>query len=105
LISIFMNMSSENPDSRWEKLLRLARFDAGPPADLAALLRVVRQAPVAERAGWFTDFVALFSSDRALAGCVAGAGAFALVAAWQIWDVWQAVPWAQLLDAATGGGS
>jgi len=100
-----MKTPPSNSDSRWDDLVRQARADVGPPVDLAALLRAVRQAPLEERRGWFTDFSALFSSARVISGCLAGAGAFALVATWQVWDSWQVLPWIQLLDVATGGAS
>jgi hypothetical protein len=100
-----MKIPPANSDSRWEKLLRAARADAGPPADVPALLRAVRQASLGARASWTAEFTALFASGRVIAGCLAGASAFVLVASWHAWDAWQTVPWAQLLDAATGGGS
>jgi len=98
-----MKTPRPDSDSRWEKLLRQAQADAGPPADLTALLRAVRQAPPAAQAGWATEFTALFSSARIVSGCLAGATACALFTTWQVWDSWQALPWAQLLITAAGG--
>lgn len=96
-------MKTPDPDARWETLLRQARADAGPPADLPALLRAVRSARLPARAGWIADFSALFATRRAIPACLAAAGAFALFSSWQIWDLWQALPWAQLLAVTTGG--
>lgn len=100
-----MNTPPSNSDSHWEKLLRQARSDVGPPADVAALLRVVRQAPAGAPESWFADFSALFSSSRAIGSCLAAASAFALVATYHVWDTLQVLPWVQLLDTVTGGGS
>lgn len=100
-----MKIPPSNFDSDWEKLLQRARTDVGPPADAAALLRAVRSAPGEFRGGWLAEFSALFSSGRVVSGCLAAAAAFAVVASWQVWDAWQDVPWAQMLDSATGGGS
>ena len=97
--------TSPDPDSRWENLLRQAKADVGPSTDVAALLRAVRLEPMAQPRGWAEDFAALFASTRVIPGCLAGASAFALVATWQVWDSWQALPWVQLLDAAAGGAS
>jgi hypothetical protein len=98
-----MKTPPSNPDSHWENLVQQARADVGPPADLAALLRTVRQAPVAPREGWAAEFTALFAFGRIIPTCLAGAGACAMIASWQAWDSWQALPWAQLLTTATGG--
>ena len=100
-----MKTPSPNPESRWENLLNQARNDVGPATDVPALLRAVRQAPLAARESWAVEFSALFSSGRFIPGCFAGAAAFALIATWHIWDSLQALPWVQLLDTATGGAS
>jgi hypothetical protein len=100
-----MKTSPSDSDPNWEKLLRQARADVGPPADVPALLRAVRHAPPATRTGWAADFSALFATSRVITSCLAGASAFALVATWHVWDSWQALPWAQLLDTTVGGGS
>ncbi len=100
-----MKIPPSNFDPQWEALLKQARADTGPAADLPALLRVVRHAPFAPHESWGAEFAALFSSGRVIPTCLAGACAFALVATWQAWDTWQEMPWAQLLDTATGGGS
>ena len=100
-----MKTPPPNPDSRWDGLVRQARSDAAPPVDVAALLRAVRQAGPAPDTGWLADLAALFSARRAWATCLAGSAACALVVAWEIWDSARALPWAQLIDSATGGGS
>lgn len=94
---------SDDPADRWATLLRQARADAGPPADLPALLRAVRSAEFPDRTGWLTDFAALFAPGRTVSACLATGGAFALFTSWQIWDIWQTLPWAELLAATTGG--
>jgi hypothetical protein len=102
-------MSTPHPEpspesaARWKKLLAQARADAPPPVDVAALRRVVREAAVAPRAGWADEFFALFSARPVFSACLAGAGALALVATWQMWDLWQALPWAAWA-METGGG-
>lgn len=100
-----MKKSPFNPDSHWEKLLNAAQADVGPAADVPALLRAVRHAPVAARESWATEFSALFSSGRFIPGCLAGAAGFALIATWHVWDSLETVPWVQLLDTVTGGAS
>jgi hypothetical protein len=100
-----MKTPPQNSDFRWENLLRQARADVGPPADLAALLRAVGQAPIAPRENWLAEFSALFSSGRFIPSCLAAAAAFAVVATWQVWDSWQTLPWVQLLDLSSGGAS
>ncbi len=94
---------SDDPADRWETLLRQARSDAGPAADLPALLRVVRSAELPDRIGWFADFADLFARGRTVSACLATGGAFALFTSWQIWEAWQTLPWAELLAATTGG--
>lgn len=104
-------MKTPRPESdlRWEKLLQQARADVGPPADLNALLRVVRAAPspasVEERAGWAAEFFALVNAARLVPLCLGGTAAIASVVTWQVWEWWEALPWAQLLMDATGGVS
>ena len=95
--------SRPDPDSRWEKLVARARDDAPPPVDLAALRQAVRAATFAPHAGWAEEFLGLFSARPVFSACLAGAAAFALVATWQVWDLWQALPWAEWL-METGGG-
>ncbi len=99
-----MKNPRSNSDSHWEKLIREARADVGPPANSAALLRVIRQAPLVSRESWFDEFSALFSTGKVMTVCLAGSSMIAMVTAWQVWDVWEALPWAQLLANATGGG-
>lgn len=100
-----MNQDHSPKYSRWENLLSRARADAGPEADLPALLRAVRTAETAPEPDWQQQFIARFASARVIGGCVAAAGAFAVVFSWRAWEVWQALPWAQLVDGANGGGS
>lgn len=100
-----MKTPPDNSKPQWENLLQKARADLAPPVDLPALLRAVRQAPVARRESWGEEFSALFSSGRIIPACFAGAAALALIATWQAWDAWQALPWVQLLDGSLGGAS
>ena len=61
-----MKTPPSDPDSRWEKLVQQARADVGPATDLPALLRAVRNAPVASRGGgWAAEFTALIAFGRA----------------------------------------
>jgi hypothetical protein len=98
-----MKKPRSNSDLHWEKLVRSARADVGPSTDSATLLRLVRQAPLASNEGWFDEFSALFASGKLTTACLAGSCMIALVTAWQVWDVWEALPWAELLTNATGG--
>jgi hypothetical protein len=102
-----MNTPTENSDSRWENLLRQARADVAPPVNVSALQRVVRDTAISpvENEGWAAEISALFPSTGMIPGCLAAALALAAVATWHAWDSWQALPWMQLLDASTGGGS
>jgi hypothetical protein len=100
-----MKKPSSDSDPHWESLLLQARTDIAPPVDMPALLRAVRTAPLAQREDWASEFSALFSSGRFIPACLTGAAAFALIATWQVWDSWQALPWVQLLDVTTGGSS
>lgn len=90
-------------EDRWQDLVQRARSDAPPPVDTSALLRAVRAAADEPQAGWLAEFALLFGRRGAMAGCLAGAAAFALVATWQAWDLWQALPWAQMVATTTGG--
>ena len=94
----------ENPDPefRWEKLIAQARADVGPPVDLPALLRAVRETSPPDHNGWAAEFATL-ATGRAISGCLAGTCAFAALASWQAWETWQALPWAQWLATTTGG--
>lgn len=100
-----MKNPRSNSDQRWERLLRDARGDVGPAANVPALLHVVREAASRTPQGWTAEFFAFFGSWRVVSGCLAGTSAVALVATWQIWDTWQAVPWAQLLASSIGGAA
>lgn len=91
-------------DLRWEKLLARARNDTSPPADLPALLHAIRHASVAPREGWAAEFFAVFAAGHIVSACLAGAGVFASITAWQVWTWWQMLPWAEFL-AVTGGGA
>ena len=98
-----MKTPPPNPDSHWDELVRQARADCGPAADVPALLRAVRQAPVSVREDWAAEFTALFASVRVVPACLAASCAFAGFAGWQAWNAWQVLPWAELLSTATGG--
>jgi hypothetical protein len=99
-----MNPSGSDPHHHWDQLLRTARADQGPEADVPSLLRALQREKPAEAGGWTSDFSRLFASRRVIAGCLAGASAFAVIASWHAWNAWQCVPWAQLLDPNAGGG-
>ena len=93
-------------------MLQQARADVGPPADLDALLRVVRAAPApvvpapAEESGsWAEEFFALVGAARIVPLCLGGTAAIASFATWQVWEWWEALPWAQLVMDTTGGVS
>jgi len=90
--------------SDWDRLVAAARDDTAPPVALATLLRAVRLEPYPPRPEWVAEFLGLFAGTRALATCVAGIGGFALLVGWQAWTFLDSLPWAQLLDTATGGG-
>jgi hypothetical protein len=98
-----MKKPRSDSDPRWEELLRQACADAGPPASLPALLRVVREAPLTSRAEWAAEFAAFFVSGRAVSACLVGAGVFASLTTWEVWDCWRTLAWAQLIVATTGG--
>lgn len=85
-------------DERWEKLLQQARADVPPPVDEAALLRTVRAAveETRRRAGWAAEFYAVFGSAGVVRACLGGASVLGAVTAWQVWSLWQTLPWAQL---------
>lgn len=100
-------MKPTSSDSNWENLVRRARADVGPPADLTALRRVVREAAVTAAApmtgGWLAEFFALSISTRVLSACVTIAALCGAAATWEAWTVWQTLPWAQFLGGTTGG--
>ena len=98
-----MKIPPAQPHPDWDQLLSCARADQPPPVDLPALLRAVRQEPYPPRADWAAEFLGLFSGMRTLAACAAGVGTLAVVTTWQAWSLLDSLPWAQLLDSATGG--
>ena len=101
-----MKPPRSHSESDWAERLRLARTDAPPSVDLPSLLRAVRQAaPAKEPSDWTEEFTALFASRRVVFTCSAAACALALFTSWEAWEFWQAMPWAQLLAASTGGAS
>ncbi len=104
-----MKTPRSDSDLRWEKLLQQARAEVGPPADLDALLRVVRAAPspapVEEGAGWAAEFFALVGAARIVPLCLGGTAVVASFATWQVREWWEALPWAQLILDTTGGVS
>lgn len=99
-----MNTPRPSHDQRWEKLVNQARADFGPPIDLPALLLAVCPAPSVSHDGWLAEFSDLFSTRRTVPACLVGASALVLMAAWQIWTFWQALPWAEFI-LINGGGS
>lgn len=103
-----MNTPTDDSDPRWENLLRQARADVGPPVDVSALQRVVREATIispTSTGDWTAEISALFPSARMIPGCLAAALALAAIATWHAWDSWQTLPWMQLLDPGSGGVS
>jgi hypothetical protein len=92
-----------DPETPWQKLVARAREDASPPIDRAALHRAVREFAPQTADGGAADFLAGMATRRVLSGCLAGAGACAVLASWQAWETWQALPWAQWLATTTGG--
>lgn len=92
-------------DDAWRKLLERARADATPPVNVPALLRAVREARPTPRVGWAAELATMFAAHRVVPACLAAASAMALLTAWQVWEWWHALPWAQLITDATGGGS
>ncbi len=98
-----MNDPHSNSDQRWEKLLRDAQNDAAPSVNVPALLRAVRQEPLPVSTGWSVEFCALFTIGRVVPTCLAGAVACTLLTVWQLTDLWQTLPWAQMLVTSSGG--
>lgn len=84
-------------------MLKKARADLPPPGDLQAVLRTVAAQPVPPAPGWWDAFLALFPVPRFVPACVFGAACCALFSLWEAMDLWQALPWAQLLATASGG--
>lgn len=97
-----MKTPRSDSDLRWEDLVRRARADIAPPLDVPALQRALSRAAPPQREGWVGEFFTVFAPARAMASCLAGAGIFGLLAAWRVWELSQALPWAQFL-AVTGG--
>ena len=101
-----MKRPESNFGPEWEKRLQQARADSVPPIDVSALLRVVRSEPLrANDEGWTAAFSQRFAERRAFATCLAGAGAFALLASWPVWECWQELAWVQMLAPTLGGAS
>jgi len=99
-----MKRPEHNFDPEWEKRLPQARADSVPSIDLPALLRAVRQEPLrANDEGWTAAFSQCFAQRRAFVTCLAGVGAFALLASWPIWECWQELAWVQMLAPTVGG--
>jgi hypothetical protein len=98
-------MKTTRPDSTspWEALLKKAQADKAPSTDLQALLRAVSTEPRASESGWWSAFLALFPVPRFLSAGLVGAACLALFSLWQALDLWQTLPWAQLLATSVGG--
>ncbi|HVU36057.1 MAG TPA: hypothetical protein VHE61_21630 [Opitutaceae bacterium] len=98
-----MNAPHSDPESNWQKLVGRARADAPPPVDVAALRRIARTAEPAAGHSWGADIAALLASSRVAGACVAATAVLAVFGSWQVWTIWQTLPWAQLIGGATGG--
>lgn len=98
-----MKKPPSDSELRWEKLLRLARADAGPPTRVSLLLWAVQETPLAPRDEWIAEFAVFFGSARVVSACIAGAGVFASLTTWEVWDCCQTLAWAQFIVATAGG--
>lgn len=98
-----MKATGRLSEKRWEDLVAQARADVGPSVDVPELLRAVRGAAREARTSWAAEFSALFSAGRVVQTCMAGAVAIAALTTWQVWEWWQALPWAQWLVPPGGG--
>lgn len=90
-------------ESRWRDLTARARRDAAPPVDTPALLRALRPAMLEPRRGWLTDLALAFPGRRAVSLCLSGTVALAVMTGWTTWNLWEALPWAQMIAASSGG--
>ena len=94
-------LDGKNPFRAQAEIVVLARaFEFGPvaKADLNALVTSTEPQAAAEsrRDGWAAEFYAVFGSVRVVRACLGGAGIFGALTLWQVWSVWQTLPWAQL---------
>ena len=98
-----MNETPQDPrDRAFAALVRLARRDTPAPVDSSALLRALREAPVA-RIAWWEEFAAVFSAPAMLTACLGVAFFMLATAGWLAWDTWQHVlPWAELINGSAG---
>lgn len=100
-----MKTPGSDSEQRWEKLVQQARADAGPPANLEAVVRAVHSAQWGPPEGWGADLHALLAASRIIPFCLAGIAASGAFALWEVWDWWDTLPWAQFLAATAGGGA
>ena len=100
-----MKTPGSKSNEAWDALVRQARADTAPSVDVPAVLRAVRAADVPSDAGWLSEFTGLFTIGRVVPACLLGAIALAGATSWEAWNIWQALPWAQLLAVSTGGAS
>lgn len=91
-----------DPDERWQALLRQAQADQAPPVHLPSLFHAIRAASTTEPQGWSAEFLAVFGSSRITRACLGTALLVAGVATWQVWELWQTLPWAELVLVAGG---
>jgi hypothetical protein len=96
-------MKSPMSDSEWEELVRRARADAGPAANVSAVLAAVRSTEPESRAGWLMDFAGFFNARLVFPTCVSAACALAIVATWQASDFSKTLPWAEWVVSDAGG--
>lgn len=97
-----MKTPRSRSNDAWEKLVQQARSDVAPAVDVAAVRRVVRGAALeSPSAGWMVELSRLFAARGVMRACLGGAGACAVLTTWQVWEMWQVLPWAEMLS--TGG--
>lgn len=87
---------------KWERRVVAARADVPPPVNLASLLHVVRSASLERVTGWRAEWDALLTSQRLGTACLAGAACVALLGTWQVWTLWQLLPWVELAGGVGG---
>jgi hypothetical protein len=95
-------MNTED-NRHWNALLEKAKHDRNPAADLPALLRAAWQQAKAEPRGWGVDLATIFLPGRFMPAFLVSTGACAFFIVWQVLDLLEMLPWAQLLELSSGG--